>query len=76
METQAERNANLVGQRAQADTLVQARLQENAAKAQSQASKDRDSQRLNPKRVYDYCFAGVSDATRAPDGELPFSLLT
>jgi hypothetical protein len=37
-ETQAQRNADLVGQRAQADALVQARLQENAARAQTQAT--------------------------------------
>jgi hypothetical protein len=36
-ETQAQRDADLVGQRAQGDALVQARLQENSAKAQAQA---------------------------------------
>jgi len=34
---QAQRDAELVGQRAQADALVQAQLQDNAAKPQAQA---------------------------------------
>jgi hypothetical protein len=33
---QAQRDAGLVGQRVKAEALVQARLQENAAKAQAQ----------------------------------------
>jgi hypothetical protein len=37
-EMQAQRDAELVGQRAQADAIVQARLQDNAAKARAQAN--------------------------------------
>ena len=48
-----------VGQRAQADELVQAQLYARGEEAGG--------------CIFLHCFAGVSDATRAPDGKLSVS---